>query len=122
MAHPDEYWQAIEPAYNMAYGGVELTWEWRQDYKIRSTLYPSYLALPMWILKKVGLDYGCVVRTCPYIAHIILVIIYDAYLWRIGKITVGKNSSRVALYILFFARLYNEFMIRTFSNAVETVF
>ena len=22
MAHPDEYWQAIEPAYNMVYGGV----------------------------------------------------------------------------------------------------
>jgi phosphatidylinositol glycan class B len=68
------------------------------------------------------LDYGCAVRTCPYIAHIILVIIYDSYLWRIGKVTVGKNSSRVALFILFFARLYNEFMIRTFSNAVETVF
>ena len=68
------------------------------------------------------MDYGSALRTCPYIAHIILVIIYDAYLWRIGKLTVGKNSSRIALFILFFARLYNEFMIRTFSNAVETVF
>ena len=28
MAHPDEYWQAIEPAYNMVYGGVQLPWEW----------------------------------------------------------------------------------------------
>lgn len=28
MAHPDEYWQAVEPAYNMVYGGVQLTWEW----------------------------------------------------------------------------------------------
>jgi phosphatidylinositol glycan class B len=106
----------------MVYGGVELTWEWRDDYRIRSTLYPSYLALPFWLLKKLGLDYGYAVRTCPYIAHILLVIIYDSYLWRIGKLTVGKNSSRIAFLILFFARLYNEFMIRTFSNAVETVF
>jgi hypothetical protein len=22
LAHPDEYWQAIEPAYNMVFGGV----------------------------------------------------------------------------------------------------
>lgn len=51
MAHPDEYWQAIEPAYNMIYGGVELPWEWRSEYKLRSALYPSYLAIPLWCLK-----------------------------------------------------------------------
>jgi len=28
MIHPDEYWQAIEIAYNYVYGGVRLTWEW----------------------------------------------------------------------------------------------
>lgn len=106
----------------MVYGGVELSWEWRDDYRLRSYLYPSYLALPLWLLKKLGLDYGTAVRTCPYIAHILLVIIHDAYLWRIGKLTVGKNSSRIAFFILFFASHYNELMTRTFSNAVETVF
>lgn len=28
MVHPDEYWQATQPAYNMVYGGVSLSWEW----------------------------------------------------------------------------------------------
>ncbi len=122
MAHPDEYWQAIEPAYNMVYGGVELPWEWRDEYRLRSALYPSYLALPLWILKLTGMDYGYAVRTSPKIAHILLVIIYDSYLWKIGKITVGKNASRVAFFILFFARVYNELIIRTFSNSIETIF
>ena len=46
-SHPDEYWQSIEPAYNMVYGGVHLPWEWDAKYKLRSTLYPAYLAVPL---------------------------------------------------------------------------
>lgn len=122
MAHPDEYWQAIEPAYNMIYGGVELPWEWRKEYRLRSALYPSYLAIPLWLLKTLWLDFGYAVRTCPKIAHIILVVIQDDYLWKIGKITVGKSPTRIAFFILFFARVYNELIIRTFSNSIETIF
>ena len=51
MAHPDEYWQAIEPAYNMLYGGVELPWEWQNEYRLRSAIYPTYLAVPLYFLK-----------------------------------------------------------------------
>ena len=65
MAHPDEYWQAVEPAYNMVYGGVTLTWEWDDSYRLRSTLYPSYLAVPLYLLKITGLDYAWAVRACP---------------------------------------------------------
>ena len=59
----------------MIYGGVELPWEWRDEYRLRSALYPSYLALPLWFLNKLGLDYGYAIRTCPKIAHILLVIL-----------------------------------------------
>ncbi len=76
----------------------------------------------MWLLKITGFDYGYAVRTSPKIAHIILVIIYDSYLWKIGKLTVGKNATRVGFFILFFARVYNELIIRTFSNSIETIF
>jgi hypothetical protein len=51
MVHPDDLWQGVEPAYNMVYGGVELPWEWSPEYRLRSTIYPSYLAVPLWILK-----------------------------------------------------------------------
>jgi GPI mannosyltransferase 3 len=99
-----------------------LPWEWRDYYRLRSIIYPSYLSLPLWFLKIFGLDYGYLVRISPNFAHILLVIISDSYLWKIGKLTVGKNASRFAFYILFFARIYNELIIRTFSNSVETIF
>lgn len=59
----------------MVYGDVELTWEWREDYRLRSALHPTYFAFPLWILKQLGLDYGFAVRSSPKIAHILLVII-----------------------------------------------
>ena len=65
MAHPDEYWQAIEPAYNMVYGGVQLPWEWIGSYKLRSAIYPTYLAIPLAALKYLGLDYAYAVKLCP---------------------------------------------------------
>jgi hypothetical protein len=51
MAHADEYWQAIEVAYNLVYGGVNLPWEWHTEYRLRNTLYPYYLATPLYLLK-----------------------------------------------------------------------
>ena len=85
-----------------------MPWEWRDDYRLRSIIYPSYLALPLWLLKQLGLDYGYLVRMCPKVSHIILVIISDTYLWKIGKLTVGKSSTRFAFFVLFFSRIYNE--------------
>lgn len=81
MSHPDEYWQSIEPAYNMVFGGVTLSWEWSPEYRLRSTLYQAYLAAPLFVLKFLGLDYPHAVRLCPQVAHILLVIISDYYLW-----------------------------------------
>lgn len=106
----------------MVYGGVDLPWEWRDEYRLRSSLYPLFLSLPLRLLKALGLDYGYAVRTCPKLAHIALVIVSDGYLWSIGKQVVGKSPTRIAFYILFFARTYNELMTRTLTNSIETVF
>lgn len=61
-------------------------------------------------------------QVCPKIAHIVLVIIADRYLWKIGVQTIGRPASRVAFLLIFVSSFYNELMIRTFSNSVETVF
>jgi len=122
MAHPDEYWQAIEPAYNLVFGGVDLPWEWVGSYKLRSALYPTYLAIPLAVLKYLGLDYAYAVKISPQIAHILLVILSDSFIWKIGKKTVGKNSTRLGFFILIISRIYNEQIIRTFSNSIESVF
>jgi phosphatidylinositol glycan class B len=85
MGHPDEYWQAIEPAYNMVYGNVFLPWEWDDFYRLRSVIYPAYLAVPLYILKVTGLDTAVAVRACPQMAHAVLVILFDRMFWSIGK-------------------------------------
>ena len=62
MVHPDEYWQATQPSYNMVYGGVDLSWEWHPDFKLRNVVYPAYLAGPLYILKHFEVDYPELVR------------------------------------------------------------
>ena len=49
--HADQYWQATQVAYNWVYGGVQLPWEWHEEYRLRNTVYPAYLALPLYFLK-----------------------------------------------------------------------
>ena len=53
--------------------------------------------------------------------HIILVIISDIYFWKVGLETIGENGTRIALIYLLVNRLYNETLIRCFSNSLETV-
>jgi hypothetical protein len=106
----------------MVYGGVSLTWEWDSSYRLRSTIYPAYLAIPLYLLKKLGLDSNYAVRACPQVAHILLVMICDHYWWKIGKQTIGKNATRVGFIFLVFNRIYNELIIRCFSNSIETIF
>jgi hypothetical protein len=85
-----------------------LPWEWVGSYKLRSAVYPTYLAIPLSILKYLGLDYALAVKLSPNIAHILLVMVSDSYIWKIGKQTVGKNATRVAFFILIISRIYNE--------------
>ena len=58
--HADEYWQGTEVAYSFVYGGkdIDLPWEWQDQYRIRNVLYPGFLAIPLYILKTLGLDYN----------------------------------------------------------------
>lgn len=121
MVHPDEYWQATEVAYDYVYGGVELPWEWHPDYRLRNTVYPFYLIFFLTIIKKLGLDYAIVVKLYPYLAHSLLLIISDRYLWLVGKKTVGSTATRIALIFYMTNRLYNEIIIRCFTNSIEAI-
>lgn len=122
MVHPDEYWQAVEVAYNFVYGGVDLPWEWTADYRIRNTVYPFYLVMFLQTLKFTGLDTPWAVRNYPYLAHSLLVIISDRYLWKISCRLIGKPASRIAMLLYFLNRNYNELIIRCFTTSLESVF
>lgn len=56
LVHPDGIWQSVEIAYAIAYGGVELPWEWRPQYALRNTIYPYILSIPLMIFKNLGID------------------------------------------------------------------
>lgn len=48
---PDEYFQALEPAYHAVFGYGHLTWEWLAPRPIRSILYPAINMPIYWLLK-----------------------------------------------------------------------
>lgn len=121
LLYPDEYWQGTEIAYNMVYGGVSQPWEWTSGNRIRSHLYPLYLSIPIRILKFLSLDYYFTVRNSYYLFHMILVLIGDYYYYKVGCKIVGKNATRVSLYILMASKFYNVHIIRCLANSVETI-
>jgi hypothetical protein len=67
LVHPDGIWQSTEVAYNMVYGGVILPWEWWPEYRLRNTLYPYFISLPLYLLKFFNIDTPYLVRTTPFI-------------------------------------------------------
>lgn len=75
----------------------------------------------MWILKTLGLDSNLAIRLCPYLVHSVLVIISDAYFWKIGKATVGKHATMVALIFYLSNRVQNSLINRCFTNGIEEI-
>jgi hypothetical protein len=118
--YPDEYWQGTEVAYNIVYGGVELPWEWRPQYRIRNVLYPYYLSVPLFTAKILGIDSREVVIKAPYLAHSILVIVGDYFMFKLAKKICGTQTARVVFLLYLSNAFFNSYLIRCFGNSVET--
>ena len=121
LYHPDELYQGTQVAYNMVYGDVDLPWEWKDPYRLRNTLYPFYLSLPLWLLKWTRLDFNYLVIASPYLAHWPLMIISDCYLWRIGIKLCGKSETRIAFILMLTNGFLAELDPRCFTNTLEKV-
>jgi len=120
-AYGDEYWQGTEVAYGIVYGNVDLPWEWTPDYRIRCVLYPYFLALPLWIVKTLGLDgTWWITRLAPYLAHMILVLLSDAFFFKLAKKILGTRAAKISFIIYFTNSYFNRFIIRCFANSVES--
>ena len=101
------------------YGGVALPWEWHDEYRLRNTIYPAYLAIPLYVLKQLGLDTKWVVLVQPYLSHSLLVIIGDIAIWKAGKKYVGKDATQVAMLLLLVSKVQTEYVVKCFTNAIE---
>lgn len=53
---PDEFFQALEPGHNIAFGYGHITWEWLGPRPIRSMLYPALNVPVYWLLKAMSLE------------------------------------------------------------------
>lgn len=53
---PDEFFQSLEVAHNIAFGYGKLTWEWQPSVAIRSIVYPALYVPVYWFLRVTGLD------------------------------------------------------------------
>jgi phosphatidylinositol glycan class B len=121
LVNPDELFQGTQIAYDIVYGGVDLPWEWREPYKIRNALYPIYLSWPLFVLKKLKIDYRDLVLASPYIAHFPLMVLCDHFLWKVGKDVVGKPATRIAFILMLTNTFMMEYDIRCFTNTLEKI-
>ncbi|KAI1467116.1 glycosyltransferase family 22 protein [Daldinia caldariorum] len=126
---PDEYFQALEPAWNLVFGedsGAWLTWEWK--HQLRSSVHPAVFAIGYWIVQNFqGSKMHPVTKTkwllaAPKVLQAGFAALSDWYSWRLAERLYGRGSA--AAWSVLLMALVNPWQwytsTRTFSNCFET--
>ncbi|QUC22299.1 uncharacterized protein UV8b_06540 [Ustilaginoidea virens] len=129
---PDEFFQSLEPAWQLAFGpgsGAWLTWEWH--HRLRSSLHPAVFAaayrlahLPASMLLPPGhvLRAAAVVGS-PKLLQAVSAALCDWYTWQLAVNIFGPDgnlASSVALLLQLVSPWQWYCSTRTFSNSLET--
>ncbi|KAI1426000.1 Alg9-like mannosyltransferase family-domain-containing protein [Xylaria sp. FL1777] len=125
---PDEYFQVLEPAWQLLYGensGAWLTWEWR--HALRSSIHPTVLAFGYFIVDSFWATYRLpVVKAkwllmAPKVLQTAFAALGDWYTWRLAEKLYGPSSA--AAWAVLLIELLNPWQwytaTRTFSNCFE---
>ncbi|KAH6627634.1 Alg9-like mannosyltransferase family-domain-containing protein [Chaetomium tenue] len=127
---PDEYFQALEPAWSIAFGtdsGAWMTWEWQ--YQLRSSLHPAIFGLAY---KAVEAVMSFLHLFPPFIAFILVALpgalqavfaaLGDFYTWKLAMDIYGRGSNApwAALWMSVLSPWQWYCSTRTFSNSLET--
>ncbi|GKT46735.1 GPI mannosyltransferase 3 [Colletotrichum spaethianum] len=124
---PDEYFQALEPAWRMAFGegaGAWITWEWRNQ--LRSSLHPVLFAgvysLADLVARPLPLARPWLLLAAPKAAQAVFAAAGDWYTWQLAVKIYGADSSIswFALFMSMFSPFQWYCSTRTFSNSLET--
>ncbi|KAJ5083261.1 hypothetical protein N7456_012688 [Penicillium angulare] len=127
---PDEFFQSLEPAWQIAFGkdqGAWLTWEWR--HQLRSSLHPLLFAAIYKLIDSFAslLHLSPSIRAefliaAPKTAQAVISATSDYYTWKLANRVYGEDS-RGALATLL-ATIFNPWQwfcsTRTLSNCLET--
>ncbi|KAJ8131923.1 hypothetical protein O1611_g1697 [Lasiodiplodia mahajangana] len=126
---PDEYFQVLEPAWQLVYGensGAWLTWEWR--HALRSSIHPTIFAFgyfvvdSFWASYKVPTVKANWLLMAPKALQTGFAALSDWYTWRLAEKLYGPGSA--AAWSVLLVALLNPWQwytaTRTFSNCLET--
>ncbi|KAJ3472617.1 hypothetical protein NLG97_g10844 [Lecanicillium saksenae] len=129
---PDEYFQSLEPAWNLAFGsdsGSWLTWEWH--YQLRSSLHPMLFAIPYTLVDHVtrlfepfGLPVALrssMLIAAPAVLQGFIAALGDWYTFKLASNIYGQDSlnANVALMLQLVSPWQWYCASRTFSNSLE---
>ncbi|KAK0249872.1 glycosylphosphatidylinositol anchor biosynthesis [Friedmanniomyces endolithicus] len=127
---PDEYFQSLEPAWQMAFGldsGAWITWEWREH--LRSSLHPMMFAVvyrsaaELCRLLVVTTDTrAAILLAAPKMLQATIAATGDFFTWALAcKLFKHRhNASYAALALTAFSPWQFHCSIRTFLNSLET--
>ncbi|KAJ4392024.1 glycosylphosphatidylinositol anchor biosynthesis [Gnomoniopsis smithogilvyi] len=126
---PDEYFQALEPAWNLAFGpnsGAWLTWEWK--YHLRSSLHPALFALAYTVVDEITALLSCspsfrasILAVLPKLVQACFAVLGDFYTWKLAEKVYGQGtrSAWSALCVTILNPWQWYCSARTFSNSLE---
>ncbi|SLM36233.1 gpi mannosyltransferase 3 [Lasallia pustulata] len=127
---PDEYFQSLEPAWEMAFGadgGAWVTWEWK--YRLRSAIHPAIFAavyrLSSFVSQSLQLSpsyHADLMITAPKVLQAVFAALGDYYTWKLGERMYGRGSNEAwAALALTVCSPWQWFCsTRTLSNCLET--
>jgi len=90
-------------------------------YKLRTVLFPLFLAIPMKVFKTLGLDFEAVVKYSPTMIHTIWIIVMDWNFFQLGNKTVGKSGTDIAMSLYLFNHTFGQQMHRLFTCSYEAI-
>ncbi|KAL1852206.1 glycosylphosphatidylinositol anchor biosynthesis [Paecilomyces lecythidis] len=127
---PDEFFQSLEPAWEIAFGkdsGAWITWEW--THHLRSSIHPVFFAAVYyiadslsWCLRFSPLTRAEVLVAAPKITQAIIAALGDYYTWKLSGRVYGQGSNEAwAVRMLTVVSPWQWFCsTRTLSNCLET--
>lgn len=113
---PDEYFQALEPAWNLAFGpnsGAWLTWEWA--YQLRSSLHPALFALTYAVVDRLTNNtllslppssQAAALLLAPKLVQAGLAALGDLYTWKLANKVYGQGSKSAWSAVCFMAHMH----------------
>ncbi|KAH5143242.1 mannosyltransferase [Parastagonospora nodorum] len=127
---PDEFFQSLEPAWQLAFGedsNAWITWEWRTQ--LRSSLHPGLFAVVYRIAAKLADICGLtlpakaeLLLVTPKVTQAVFAAVLDCYTWKLAEKAYGRGSrtAMVTLALSVCSPWQWFCSTRTLSNCIET--